>query len=448
MMRRLLHGWAATVLAVCALVALAAPARAQDFSNCSSTDGALCATVSEAVAAAKADAQAAATAAQNSCAQYGWTPSCADYRVGQTHIVYNTAETGIGMVTVEACGNAACTSFLSHHRRRFPHEQRDCSEAEPYQYWIQGSRASLDSLPGTVCSNGCRYTVTRVDSFCLVVAPVLPGNPNDRCGVTERATPTGDNCTGTEGDSPDGEMPNDGQGWHCDAGTGVCFDPNDKPHYCTFNSDGSRSACVPQMSNGPGSQDGDGDGIPDGDDISPGDPNNGEDDGRGDESDNYAAGGANCDVPPVCRGDGILCNSLHQQWRTRCAVEKLGNAATGEGGGLNVRIGGVGGGTGNGDGDDFDKAGERAAIDAANAGAGSEGLEGLTPGDAWSDGGDGESFGTGRFGGGGGCPAFPAFSINGVAFQRPEQFCTMVGIIRLLLLASCLIFCASLVLRA
>lgn len=45
------------------------------------------------------------------------------------------------------------------------------------------------------------------------------------------------------------------------------------------------------------------------------------------DDDNNASGGGTCGAAPVCTGDSILCNSLHQQWQARCQLEKL----TGEG---------------------------------------------------------------------------------------------------------------------
>lgn len=89
--------------------------------------------------------------------------------------------------------------------------------------------------------------------------------------------------------------------------------------------------------------DADGDGIPDstdtdsgtdggsngadgGDTGSPGDPPG---TGPGDETDNRAEGGANCVQPPVCSGDGIQCNILYQNWKTRCALE-LAQSADGK----------------------------------------------------------------------------------------------------------------------
>ncbi|WP_448673334.1 virulence factor TspB C-terminal domain-related protein [Pseudoxanthomonas mexicana] len=71
------------------------------------------------------------------------------------------------------------------------------------------------------------------------------------------------------------------------------------------------------------SADTDGDGIGDNADFSPNDPTDGSDepgdeDGD-DEGDNTASGGGDCKAPPSCKGDGIQCNQLFQQWQIRCS---------------------------------------------------------------------------------------------------------------------------------
>lgn len=71
------------------------------------------------------------------------------------------------------------------------------------------------------------------------------------------------------------------------------------------------------------SADSDGDGIGDNADFSPNDPTDGadepgEEDGD-DEGDNTASGGGDCKAPPSCKGDGIQCNQLFQQWQIRCS---------------------------------------------------------------------------------------------------------------------------------
>ena len=99
----------------------------------------------------------------------------------------------------------------------------------------------------------------------------------------------------------------------CNVDLGVCVNADGTTDYCSFNPDGTPSACVP-------AQDYDNDGIDDGDDSDPTTPEDMDDDGTGDETDNTASGGATCEQPPTCKGDGIQCAMLLQQWRTRCAV--------------------------------------------------------------------------------------------------------------------------------
>jgi hypothetical protein len=129
-------------------------------------------------------------------------------------------------------------------------------------------------------------------------------------------TYSGDTCTpGETAELEDFEKKPDGK--ECNPELGVCVTPDGKTEYCTFNADGSPSKCVPAT-------DYDNDGIDDKDDTDPTDPEDMKDDGEGDESDNNAAGGATCEAPPTCKGDGIACATLLQQWRTRCAIEGKG----------------------------------------------------------------------------------------------------------------------------
>lgn len=94
--------------------------------------------------------------------------------------------------------------------------------------------------------------------------------------------------------------------------------------------------------NDPGeTTDSDGDGVGDNNDPDPNDPDNGGDDGSGDETDNQASGGALCGAPPVCSGDGILCATLFQTWKGRCATERIEGQLEGIKDGID-NIGGVG----------------------------------------------------------------------------------------------------------
>lgn len=130
---------------------------------------------------------------------------------------------------------------------------------------------------GNVCSQGCTYTY---------VLDASSGN---------FFSPTGTTCTTT--DAPEPVIDTDGDGVP-DEDDAFPNDPNE-------------------------SQDTDGDGIGDNADFSPNDPTDGsdtpgEEDGD-DEGDNTASGGGDCKAPPSCKGDGIQCNQLFQQWQIRCS---------------------------------------------------------------------------------------------------------------------------------
>lgn len=263
------------------------------------------------------------------------------------------------------------------------------------------------------------------------------------------STYTGESC---DPDDPVEEGPEEedaGDGWKCDPSTGLCKDPDGNGKLCTFNPDGSRSACVDYK---PG----------DGTDPEPEQPEEPNDPRENDR----ASGGGTCNAAPTCSGPQIDCAMLWQQWKTRCEVSDARAKLTGSNATCSAALstgygcvgdaatcrtlndthaircavselanaeGGPGGVPGDGEGDDpFDKAGERAAID--GAGHEDNGLGGLTPDDAWADGDASDMPGTGFFGGGGGCPAFPVVSIGPVAFQRPDAFCDYVAMLRLLFL--------------
>ena len=42
------------------------------------------------------------------------------------------------------------------------------------------------------------------------------------------------------------------------------------------------------------------------------------------EPGNTDSGGTDCNAPPSCSGDGVLCNVDFQNWKTRCAIETTG----------------------------------------------------------------------------------------------------------------------------
>ena len=326
-------------------------------------------------------------------------------------------------------GTYGCDNWYPSAKTVHPYAiTQQCNNLQPFSYSFTSPNSAYSPPPATSCLEGCEYKATETGS-CIGGASGYGNSPDATCSIFGTANPTGNTCTGND-PKPDDESENK-DGWKCDPTTGICLDPDGKPNYCTFNPDGSRSNCVGKAPNLPGGGDADGDGIPDADDTDSTDPDNGKDDGGGDEKDNQASGGATCSSAPSCSGDGIACNTLFQQWKTRCAAESTASKLRD---GINVT---TTGGDPDGDGDDpFDKAGERAAIDSASAGlaANNEGLGSTSVNDAWVDGGTG-SVSTTMFGTGGGCPAFPQVMIGPVAFQRPAAFCSYVALIRALVLA-------------
>lgn len=184
-----------------------------------------------------------------------------------------------------------------------------CGEA------VGGSGYSLRTSPtwppsGIGCSSyGGENCATIVD----VVSSPSASNGPDGTVYTYGAqhTFTGSACpTGEEPDQDVVDTPPDPDGWRCDPATGTCLDPENNPNTCTFNPDGSRSACVrtppaPDPTDPPPTPDPD-----------PTDPN----DNRN------ASGGGSCNAAPACGGDPIDCAQLWQQWKTRCAIEVPENA--------------------------------------------------------------------------------------------------------------------------
>lgn len=284
---------------------------------------------------------------------------------------------------------------------------------------------------------------------CLVtheaLSRPLPSGIEGKVVYRARSTYTGAQCEIGDEQTEESDEEDAGDGWKCDPKTGLCTDPDGNGKLCTFNPDGSRSACVDYT---PG----------DGTDPAPEDPEE-PDDPRDQES---VSGGGTCDAAPACSGTGkIACATLWQQWKTRCAVEKsgttvgsnatcserlstgyacIGDTATcrtlNDTHAIRCSIAGLsnaGGGSGTGDGDDpFDKAGERAAIDAASQHG--DGNNGHEPGDAWVDGDEAE-LNANRLGTGGGCPTLPAVSVGGSTLVAPPAFCEHIAKIRLLILA-------------
>lgn len=169
-------------------------------------------------------------------------------------------------------------SRVSSFNRQYP-MAATCSTRPSQTGWF------LDDDPNTsdsVCDTGCLMEHT------LVI------NPDG--SFSNQWNPTGATCTETDAPPPVPDTDGDGVPDDEDA---FPDDPNE-------------------------SKDSDGDGIGDNADTAPDDETNGADDGEGNESDNTASGGGTCKAPPTCSGDGIQCNMLIQQWKTRCAIEGEG----------------------------------------------------------------------------------------------------------------------------
>ena len=148
---------------------------------------------------------------------------------------------------------------------------------------------------------------------CAILVDVLSspmananGTFNYRAGITFTGSP----CSGTDPNAEDVVEEGDaGEGWKCNPETGLCTDPDGNGKLCTFNPDGSRSACVPYNP-------GDATDPPPEPDPEPEDP----------RDKRSATGGSSCDAAPACSGDPIDCAQLWQQWKTRCSIEKPENA--------------------------------------------------------------------------------------------------------------------------
>ncbi|WP_186810789.1 virulence factor TspB C-terminal domain-related protein [Xanthomonas arboricola] len=148
-------------------------------------------------------------------------------------------------------------------------EDPNTCPSKPNQYgWL------VDNL-GTKCFEGCSYAY----------------DPTARGFAA-----TGSQCT-VDPDNPEPQLDTDGDGV-----------PDDKD---AFPNDPNES------------QDTDGDGIGDNADTAPDDPTNGDDKKDGDEKDNKAGGGGDCNSPPSCSGDAIACNTNWQIWKLRCTSSSV-----------------------------------------------------------------------------------------------------------------------------
>lgn len=265
-----------------------------------------------------------------------------------------------------------------------------------------GSRLCVAESCVPSCKGGCELDI--VGDPLETVAGRVQGQPVVYYRFDQSYT--GDTCT--EGAPPEDDFSEQDEGKQCVPSLGVCVTADGENEYCTFNPDGTPSACVPAV-------DYDEDGTPDEEDTQPGDPDNGADDGEGDEGDNAASGGGTCGAAPSCSGDGIACAILYQTWATRCAVVNLdldsGGGPPGEDeGGVDT--------TGMGDANDFGDAG----VSAADAWRPGVGEEGGPPG-------VGDFDTTGWLGGARSCPVFPVVDVLGVSIDfNFEDLCWFMGI--------------------
>lgn len=277
-----------------------------------------------------------------------------------------------------------------------------CSSRQDETGWLDPD--SNDDTAPAYCFNGCKYEGAS--------ATGSPGEP-----VTWVAT--GTVCTGA--DVPPAVVDTDGDGVP-DVEDAFPNDPNE-------------------------SKDTDGDGIGDNADIADGDPTNGDDKQDGDEKDNQAGGGGDCNAPPTCTGDAIACNTNWQIWRMRCGT---GGAVTGDVTNcaaaytcnadpvqcaqlavMRVEACKAGQGDGDGTGEGVDD--QPAWTKGAEPPRPDEGAE---PAES-----DVKRFGVGigpdlldreEIFGAGSCPVFPSFEIMGVTIDPSDidSWCTIVAVMR------------------
>lgn len=167
----------------------------------------------------------------------------------------------------------------------------------------------------------------------------------------------------------------------------------------------------------------------------------------GDEEGNSATGGGDCDTPPIVTGDAVLGMVATQAWATRCAVEAGNTAAvTGDVGDCKSPFS-VEGDHANAqqlralrakicsDEDRVEADVSHMKDVAASADSDISDMEDEFGTDVFGEGSGVGSISTGRFGGGGGCPAL-SVSVPGVGtWTPPAAFCDVIAALRLLFLA-------------
>lgn len=148
-------------------------------------------------------------------------------------------------------------------------------------------------MPPQECPEG---TIKDANGNCLPPNECPEGTVKDQFGLCK---PKNNECPAGQIKSPEGKcLPGDGQ---CDAGS-----VRGKDGTCKKDKDGDGK---------PDDEDGDGD----------------EEDGNGEGDDESTfSGGENCNAPPVCSGDNIMCGQARIQWRIDCNTRKNAVIAGGQ----------------------------------------------------------------------------------------------------------------------
>ena len=280
-------------LAVLLLAVFPQIARAQ-FEYCATTNGALCPDKATATSIVMGLADSASSS-------YG--PNGGPSR-GPLYQEPHSNHPEVGQVGSVTAYSTYLGNDVQGFSRRYPYVPNQCEtlEGQSYEAWNQTS-----SWPPS--SSGCASDSQCAISIQVLSQPYATGLP----GVISyrmSATYTGEPCTIEEPTDEAGQE-DAGDGWTCDPATGLCTDPNGQGKLCTFNPDGTRSACVDYT---PG----------DGTDPAPQDEEQ-PDDPRDKQT---VSGGAGCTQAPACTSSNpIECAMLWQQWKTRCALEKEGSVS-------------------------------------------------------------------------------------------------------------------------
>ena len=234
---------------------------------------------------------------------------------------------------------------------------------------------------------------------------------------------------------------------------------------CKQDDETDKSKCGAGMAKGKDGTckiDANNDGIPDSD-QDPDDPKNNED-GK------QFSGGDNCNVPPSCAGDPIMCGQARIQWRIDCNTRKAANIAGGTCSSIPVctgegckpmeyqqlvmqwrsacaleKLASKSGESGEGETGikDHLTAMKQAEVNALRALGQDDGHADVDPAGIWAD----RDFGTGdldsgMFGGGGGTCDL-SFTIGGEVVSMPPQFWRIVSIIHWLMIAGAYLWVAS-----